>query len=117
MEKIYLLTFSDHDNDISRFYTKNKEWYDWIFTKDTLPLQSMVDKYRVSDNAKHYNIVSDEQAIKHLSVNINSGSFENDKALLFYSLCEEAPEYTKDLIKWLSDNNLEIEDEYTGMVY
>ena len=123
MKKIYLLSFAEFDDPEGYcYYIENKDWFDWIFTNDVNPLPSMVDALWISvqKNKKLmdiHRIKSREDAEKFFDFNKKSGSFENDKALIFGHFCESVPPDKKGLVKWLVKNKFEIEDEYSGMVY
>lgn len=119
MKKIYLLTFNEFDNDCYTYFFENKEWFDWIFTNEIKPLQSMTKAlFDKKSDLVYYKISTLEDAEKFLSdINPNSGSFENDKALLLRFCSDEAPDTKKELVKWLVKNNYEIEDEYEGLIY
>ena len=122
MKEIYLLTLKDGGDDTYCYYTHNKEWFDWIYTKDIKPLSSMTESlFKNKDDivAEYIKINTIEDAELFLCKNLNPKykSFENNKAITLSLLLEEAPDNKKELVKWLSENNFEISEEYDGYLY
>ncbi len=117
-KNIFILKFSEFGGGKYSYYFHKKEWFDWIFTKETKPLASMVDSlFNDKAEMKFQNLKTRDDAENFFKINSKSGSFENDKALLVRFISEETPEKTKELIKWLEKNDFKIKDEYDGMIY
>lgn len=101
------------------YYFHEKEWYEWIFINEIQPLPSMIEAVFHIDETEYYKIFTEDDAKNFLTSNLNSKykTFENDKALKIRFISKEAPDNKKDLSKWLSENNFEIEEEYDGYFY
>ena len=141
MKKIYLIKLTDYDGDCSICWLDNEEWFNWIndFVPD--PIDPTVGTYRsysaryIPDSLVDYTFnlpkymkmtrsTTKEELYKGLYKQMTPGSFENDKAIMLSTILSYddkndhvAPSSTKKLVKWLQENDYQIEDEYEGFIY